>query len=88
MLICDHIYKRAENSPVVPLFVFIEGTFPLTLIISYHVTTSCFLFLNVIYYPPPPNLSQSCQNGPSVPVCCLHLVSAAVITLLQQQREE
>lgn len=56
MLVCENIYKKAENPPVVPFFVFRERTFPLTLIISYHVTTSCFLFLNVIYCfaPPPP----------------------------------
>lgn len=54
MLECEnYIIYPSENPPVVPLFVFRKWTFSFTFIISYRITTSCFLFLNMIYCPPP-----------------------------------
>lgn len=61
-----------QKTPVVPLFVFGEGTFPLTLIISYHVTTSCFLFLNVIYcFAPPLESDLSERIAVTIRACLL-----------------
>lgn len=76
-------WKVSEGPPVVPLLVFREGTFPLTLIISCHVTTSCFLVLNVIYCfapPPPPKLESDLSERISVTIRACLLPPSSVCT--------